>query len=484
MLTDSAAIDGSGRFCYLEISNKGKLLNSERVMCMGSVENLSENIRRLRKQAGLTQEALAAKLFISGQAVSKWERGESYPEITMLPALADALNATADELLRAPALTQVEIAEIAERTWVDKEHQRALTPEERLAALPELEKALERHPEVTFFRTTLASHYSMMADTDWQSGNLEAAKAKYRKVLEVLEPVRDYPEPGDDYYSSDTEYLRVVARYRLGEERDLLWLPVVLFRMPHGVSLAQAGMGRDFYYLIQHSILQELSSMTAAFSMLAFRDPQPGEARLYAELPGTEPWALTPEEKLETRALSVTLLELMGGGKPQGTLLMQLVQARALVIQQAANEGKRERVLSELQALRALCTPEVIREDLAISDVIRKVLFWRMGDPAPDGTPKPETKSGAVTRADAVAALSPEERSRFFTPISALPALKFRYAGDISVDYPPLGLSALQMLDLGNACYDFLRDDPEFQACADYFTAIIRDARKKYGMDG
>ena len=134
---------------------------------MGSVENLAENIRRLRKQAGLTQEGLAAKLFISGQAVSKWERGESYPEITMLPALADALNATADELLRAPALTQEEIAEIAERTWVDKEHQRALTPEERLAALPELEKALERHPEVTSFRTTLASHYSMMADTDW-----------------------------------------------------------------------------------------------------------------------------------------------------------------------------------------------------------------------------------------------------------------------------------------------------------------------------
>lgn len=451
---------------------------------MGSVENLAENIRRLRKQAGLTQEGLAAKLFLSGQAVSKWERGDSYPEITMLPALADALNATADELLRAPALTQEEIAEITERTWVDKDRQRPLTPEERLAALPELEKALERHPEVTFFRTTLANHHSMMADADWQAGDLEAAKAQYRRVLEVLEPLRNHPEPGDDYYGSDTEYLRAVARYRLGEERDLLWLPVALFRMPHGVNLAQSAMGRDFYYLTQHSILQELNSMTATFSILAFRDPQPGEARLYTELPGTEPWALTPDEKLEMRALSVTLLELMGGGKPRGTLLMQLVLARALVIQQAANEGKRERVLSELRELRALCTPEVIREDLAISDAIRKVLFWRMGKPAPDGTPKPETASGAVTRADAVAALSDEERARFFTPISSLPALKYRYVGDVSPDQPPLGLTTLPMLDLDDSRYDFLRDEPEFRGYADYFSDIIRGTRGKYGMDG
>ena len=39
-----------------------------------------ENIRRMRKQRDLTQEALADFLGVSFQAVSKWERGESYPD--------------------------------------------------------------------------------------------------------------------------------------------------------------------------------------------------------------------------------------------------------------------------------------------------------------------------------------------------------------------------------------------------------------------
>ncbi len=41
---------------------------------------LGENVARYRKQIGLTQEELAEKMNVSGQAVSKWENGLSYPE--------------------------------------------------------------------------------------------------------------------------------------------------------------------------------------------------------------------------------------------------------------------------------------------------------------------------------------------------------------------------------------------------------------------
>jgi transcriptional regulator with XRE-family HTH domain len=60
--------------------------------------NLGSRIRELRKKNGLTQEQLAASLNISAQAVSKWEIGASYPDMTMIPALASLFRVTLDEL--------------------------------------------------------------------------------------------------------------------------------------------------------------------------------------------------------------------------------------------------------------------------------------------------------------------------------------------------------------------------------------------------
>lgn len=60
---------------------------------------LSEKIKRLRVDKDVTQEELAAHLNISAQAVSKWERGEGYPDITLLPRIALFFGVTTDELL-------------------------------------------------------------------------------------------------------------------------------------------------------------------------------------------------------------------------------------------------------------------------------------------------------------------------------------------------------------------------------------------------
>ena len=63
---------------------------------------LNENIKRIRKTKGLSQEELAMKLNVVRQTVSKWENGMSVPDSSMLIVLADELDTTVSELLGEP----------------------------------------------------------------------------------------------------------------------------------------------------------------------------------------------------------------------------------------------------------------------------------------------------------------------------------------------------------------------------------------------
>lgn len=58
-----------------------------------------DNLNKLRKTKGLTQEEFAKAMGVSFQAVSKWERGETYPDIELLPAIANYFNTSIDSLL-------------------------------------------------------------------------------------------------------------------------------------------------------------------------------------------------------------------------------------------------------------------------------------------------------------------------------------------------------------------------------------------------
>ena len=63
---------------------------------------LGENIVTYRKRSGLTQARLAEQLNYSDKAVSKWERGESMPDVMTLVQLAELFEITVDDLLRDP----------------------------------------------------------------------------------------------------------------------------------------------------------------------------------------------------------------------------------------------------------------------------------------------------------------------------------------------------------------------------------------------
>ena len=60
---------------------------------------MGELIAILRKTKGLTQKDLSEMLNVSDKAVSRWERGESYPDIELIPVIAKLFGITADELI-------------------------------------------------------------------------------------------------------------------------------------------------------------------------------------------------------------------------------------------------------------------------------------------------------------------------------------------------------------------------------------------------
>ena len=60
---------------------------------------IGTNIKRLRQNKGVTQEALGEVLCVSSQAVSKWENGSALPDIMILPKLADFFGISIDELM-------------------------------------------------------------------------------------------------------------------------------------------------------------------------------------------------------------------------------------------------------------------------------------------------------------------------------------------------------------------------------------------------
>jgi len=91
------------------------------------MKTLGARIAERRKAKGLTQEALAEKMGVSAQAVSKWENDISCPDITLLPALCAELDCTTDELLTGksdavvllPAANRIPLEELTLRIKVN-----------------------------------------------------------------------------------------------------------------------------------------------------------------------------------------------------------------------------------------------------------------------------------------------------------------------------------------------------------------------------
>lgn len=79
---------------------------------------LAEKLKNLRAEKGISQEKLAQYLNVSFQAVSKWENGNTYPDITLLPEIARFFGITVDELLQVEKIDEKKLyAEYEQKSY-------------------------------------------------------------------------------------------------------------------------------------------------------------------------------------------------------------------------------------------------------------------------------------------------------------------------------------------------------------------------------
>lgn len=75
----------------------------------------SENLRNLRKAKGISQEAMAEQLHVVRQTISKWEKGLSVPDASILIRVAEILEVSVGELLGSPIETPENVDVIAQK---------------------------------------------------------------------------------------------------------------------------------------------------------------------------------------------------------------------------------------------------------------------------------------------------------------------------------------------------------------------------------
>ena len=112
-----------------------------RVMCMDRVKT-GELIAAARKGKGLTQRELAQKLHVSDRAVSKWERGAGFPDVSLLEPLAGVLELQVLDLLRGERTADMNADAVVSETLAAVQEKRQQDRREAFKALLSLLPAL------------------------------------------------------------------------------------------------------------------------------------------------------------------------------------------------------------------------------------------------------------------------------------------------------------------------------------------------------
>ena len=233
--------------------------------------NIAASIARLRRERGMTQEALAEVIGVSPQTISKWENSTTYPDVALLPVLADVFGVTIDVLY-------------------GREMQQSLLPENAIDNVIEHAR-----------RTFVGVCYNPELD-----GKFEDQLAQYKKVMQadprhrsVIENDRDVlyfreklgvlalrkPEDGWSSLFSHTEnadLLRLLADEDFRRAMQVIISRRMLnFTLPSLAKMAEVEDAEHLGVMLEASQLFAQRALLIDEAPLTFYELTQGESKLY-----------------------------------------------------------------------------------------------------------------------------------------------------------------------------------------------------------
>jgi transcriptional regulator with XRE-family HTH domain len=175
---------------------------------------IGEKIKSLRKKREITQEQLAQYLNISFQSVSKWECGDAYPDVTMLPKIALFFGVTTDELLCIDKLKeQEEVEEYIKRNY------ELLSIGHTKEAIAEMREANAKYPGN--FKIMYELAYAIRTDAPAVPDE-EYQYNAWKEIISIGEKIRT--ECRDDNIRQDIIEVMTFSYKALGEKEKALKL--------------------------------------------------------------------------------------------------------------------------------------------------------------------------------------------------------------------------------------------------------------------
>ncbi len=254
---------------------------------------IGENLKKQRKLRELTQEQLADILGVSFQAVSKWERGEAYPDIELLPTIAEYFGITTDELMG-----MKEICDNADAEKIIAQVKENMSKGLIAENIRLLEEAVKVHPN----NYELLSHYAFNLaflavgneSEEYRLNNQKAARIAERILAECTDTKIRNSVQADlcNYYQNS------------GEATKALEAADKLPSMHHGSEIVKMNIlkGEDLVRLTQSNIFD----LTQIFCLCSYR-----LADMVADMDDKNGARYTWEQKIEILQKAIAMFDIV-----------------------------------------------------------------------------------------------------------------------------------------------------------------------------